>query len=195
MDIEKVKQNIVLASGSPRRIEMMQENGFRPQVMPSGIRENLPPFLTPREATMFLAMSKAFDVRSRLAPDDERLIVAADTVVVFEGRILGKPADPAQAKRMLLPMSGKKHEVITGVCLAFAGKSLSKCFAETSSVYFKELPVDEIEAYVGTDEPYDKAGGYAIQGTFARYTDHIEGDRNNIIGFPWNAFMRELRSL
>ncbi|MEA4922613.1 MAG: Maf family protein [Eubacteriaceae bacterium] len=189
----------ILASGSPRRIEMMEENSFPVLVMPSDIEEHIPDFLTPEEAVMFLAMSKAMDVKNRLDADrygdDNPVITAADTVVVFEDQILGKPKDRADALAMLVPMSGKSHRVMTGVAISFTDRALTFCFCETSKVYFKEMPEEEILQYVKTAEPYDKAGGYAVQETFSKYIDHIEGDRDNIIGFPWKRFRDTLDRL
>lgn len=195
--------NLILASGSPRRIEMMKHHGYDVNVMPSGIEENLPDFLNPWEATMFLSLSKALDVKNKVIEKEQKcetLIIAADTVVAFGNQILGKPKDEQDALQMLLPLSGKSHQVITGVTLAFFGSCLdsnlkiptvTKCFYESTTVFFKELPEPEIKAYVKTDEPYDKAGGYAIQETFSKYIDHIEGDLDNVVGFPWKRFLKE----
>jgi len=182
-------KKLILASGSPRRIEIMKSHKFNPIVIPSDIEEHIPSFLLPCEATMFLAFSKAMSVKEKCK--EAALIIGADTIVVFDGKILGKPKDEDNALDMLLSMSGKKHQVITGVAIVNSISNNHRCFYETTDVYFKKLPENEIKAYVKTSEPYDKAGGYGIQGTFAKYTDHFKGDLNNVIGFPWNRFVYE----
>ncbi|MGI6737673.1 MAG: nucleoside triphosphate pyrophosphatase [Anaerovoracaceae bacterium] len=182
---------LVLASGSPRRIEIMHRHELYPRVCPSSAEEKYPDFLTPAETTMYLAMLKADDVRIEFG-SDPTLIVGADTIVTIDGRILGKPANSEEAMEMLMRMSGRRHEVITGVALLSTDRPLTRCFYEVSGVWFRDLPRREMERYVRTDEPYDKAGGYAIQGTFSRYTEKIEGSRDNIIGFPWQRFVKEL---
>lgn len=187
-------RSLVLASHSPRRIEMMKEHGFDPEVIRPDVREVIPPFLTPEEAVMYLAMIKAFAVKEQLKKDDQRdssMIIAADTIVVSSRQILGKPDGKADARRMLLSLSGTTHSVITGMCLAASDEDLSKCFYETTDVTFSDLPEDELEEYLDTDEPYDKAGAYGIQGTFSKYVEKTSGDTDNVIGLPWQRFMFE----
>ena len=214
---------LVLASGSPRRIEMFHEHVLDPMILPSDAEERIPDFLSPAEVTMFLSLLKAQDVAGKLEKskpetasvqditDQPRIIVGSDTVVVFENTILGKPQDEEDAYRMLSAMSGKKHQVITGVAIAAlpggsplnsatpAGSPISgrniNCFYEISDVWFHDIPEDELRAYVQTDEPYDKAGAYAIQETFAKYTKKITGDINTIIGFPWDRFEKEMAKM
>lgn len=183
-------KDIILASGSPRRLEIMRSHGLDPLVRPSAIEESYPNFLSPAEVSMFLALSKALDVKGKCDAADA-LIVGADTIVVLDDAVLGKPADSSSALSMLMSMSGRKHFVITGVSLADSRSGLTSCFYESTEVFFRKLPAEEIAAYVSTDEPYDKAGGYAIQGTFAKYTEKIIGDLENVIGFPWSRFVKE----
>lgn len=195
---------LILASASPRRIEMFRKNGFDPKVVPSDYEENIQDFLTPAETVMFLALQKGLSVYRNLCcsqlPNDtptnlnDCMIISADTNVVdyTEGRILGKPKSEKEAYEMLSSLSGRSHHVLTGVCLISRNNDqLIKCFYESSEVFFKDIPVDELSAYVKTEEPYDKAGGYAIQETFGKYTDHIIGDLDNIIGFPFQRFLKE----
>lgn len=183
-------EDIILASGSPRRLEIMRTHGLNPTVRPSSIDETYPDFLSPAEVAMFLALTKTLDIKEKCSAADA-LITGADTIVVLDDSVLGKPADKSSALSMLLSMSGRKHLVITGVSLADSRSGLTRCFYETTEVFFRKLPSDEIAAYVSTDEPYDKAGGYAIQGTFAKYTEKIIGDLENVIGFPWSRFLKE----
>lgn len=176
------RHDIVLASASPRRIHMLREKGFEARVCPADINETLPFGMSPETAVMYLALAKAEDTAGR----ERGLIIAADTVVVFCGEIIGKPASEEEAFRILSALRGRTHQVITGVCLIDnTGEPVrKKCLYDVSGVHFTDYSDEELLAYVRTDEPYDKAGGYAIQETFGRYIDRVEGDRDNVIGFP-----------
>ena len=189
--------NIVLASGSPRRIEIMRAHGIEPLVMPADIEENIPKVHGMCETVMFLALKKAQDVAGRLSSladctEEGSIIVAADTIVYKDGEIMGKPADRADAFRMLDKLRNDFHYVVTGVALLSYGRQLTRVFAEVTKVYFKDYPDSELEAYLDTDEAYDKAGAYAIQGYFAKHIDHIEGSYENVIGFPWERIEKEI---
>lgn len=189
--------NIVLASGSPRRIEMMRAHGIEPLVMPADIEENIPKVHGMCETVMFLALKKAQDVAGRLSSladctEEGSIIVAADTIVYKDGEIMGKPADRADAFRMLDKLRNDFHYVVTGVALLSYGRQLTRVFAEVTKVYFEDYQDSELEAYLDTDEAYDKAGAYAIQGYFAKHIDHIEGSYDNVIGFPWDRIEKEI---
>ena len=189
--------NIVLASGSPRRIEMMRAHGIEPLVMPADIEENIPKVHGMCETVMFLALKKVQDVAGRLSSladctEEGSIIVAADTIVYKDGEIMGKPADRDDAYRMLDKLRKDFHYVVTGVALLSYGRQLTRVFAEVTKVYFKDYPDSELEAYLDTDEAYDKAGAYAIQGYFAKHIDHIEGSYENVIGFPWERIEKEI---
>ena len=189
--------NIVLASGSPRRIEMMRAHGIEPLVMPADIEENIPKVHGMCETVMFLALKKVQDVAGRLSSladctEEGSIIVAADTIVYKDGEIMGKPADRADAFRMLDKLRNDFHYVVTGVALLSYGRQLTRVFAEITKVYFEDYQDSELEAYLDTDEAYDKAGAYAIQGYFAKHIDHIEGSYDNVIGFPWNRIEKEI---
>ncbi len=199
----------ILASGSPRRIEMMRANGYDPLIMPSDIDENLPLHSGMTETAMFLALKKAQDVeRNWLASrqnvlsdgtdasdvsDLPPVIIAADTIVFYDGEIMGKPADREDAFRMLTALRGQVHYVATGVALVEAGMQNTRVFCDVTRVFFTDYSDEELLVYLDTDEAYDKAGAYAIQGYFSRYVDHIEGDYNNVVGFPWDRIMKELK--
>ena len=193
-------KKIVLASGSPRRIEMMRTRGIEPLVMPADIEENLPKVHGMCETVMFLALKNAQDVALRLSslpdclekPEEGSIIIAADTIVYKDGEIMGKPADRDDAYRMLDKLRKDFHYVVTGVALLSYGRQLTRVFAEVTKVYFKDYPDSELEAYLDTDEAYDKAGAYAIQGYFAKHIDHIEGSYENVIGFPWERIEKEI---
>ena len=193
--------DIILASASPRRIEIMRKNGIEPMIIPADVNEDLPTDIGMEEAVMYLALKKALYVESKSsqyeASDIESsnpYIIAADTVV-FKDSIIGKPADREDAFNILWDLNGKEHYVATGVCVLQKGTSIRHCFCEVTKVFFKEYTEQELNDYLNTDEPYDKAGAYAIQGYFGKYVDHIEGDLENVIGFPWNRIKKELDKL
>lgn len=197
-----MSRSYILASGSPRRIEMMQKNGYAPLVMPSNVEENLPLHSGMTETAMFLALKKARDVEERYlssqnmpATPDGRppVIIAADTIVYYDGEIMGKPADKEDGFRMLAALRNDVHYVATGVALVEAGAQNARVFCDITRVYFKDYTDEELWEYLDTDEAYDKAGGYAIQGYFARYVDHFVGDYDNVVGFPWLSIKKELK--
>lgn len=192
----------ILASGSPRRIEMMQANGFNPLIMPADIEENAPLYGGMTETAMYLALKKAQDVEARWLASrqnpqnpEERppVVIAADTIVYYDGEIMGKPQDREDAFRMLTALRNNVHYVVTGVALVEAGAQNTRVFCEITRVYFKDYSDEDLQAYLDTDEAYDKAGAYAIQGYFSRYIDHFTGDYDNVVGFPWNRIMEELK--
>ncbi|MBQ9059740.1 MAG: septum formation protein Maf [Firmicutes bacterium] len=176
------RKDIVLASASPRRMEMFQKRGIDAQIHPAKIDESLPFDMPPETAVMYLSFAKA----SHVADQRQGLIIAADTIVVYDGQIIGKPRDEEEAFRILSVLRNREHQVITGVCLIDNAKDPAEkmCFYDVTDVYFGDYSDEELGAYVRTPEPYDKAGGYAIQETFGKYIDHIEGDLDNVIGFP-----------
>ena len=171
-------QKIILASASPRRIEIMKKHGFKPEIVPAHIDEVLPFSMSSEASVMYLALKKALNVSLRVSYSNS-ILIAADTVVIFENKIIGKPKTQEEAFTILKDMRGKRHHVITGVCI------LETYLYEKTAVYFKQYSDAELISYTKTPEPYDKAGGYAIQGTFGKYVDHIEGDYNNVVGLPW----------
>ena len=190
-----MERKIILASASPRRIEMMRKNGYNPEIRPSDIDETLPEGIGMKDAVMFLALKKALDVESRCQfPEDEgKLIIAADTVV-FKDMILGKPLDREDAWNMLTQIKNTSHEVATGVAIIEAGKPNKKVFCDVTKVFCKDYSDEELNAYLDTDEPYDKAGAYAIQGIFSKHIDHYEGSFDTVVGFPWDLIEKELQS-
>lgn len=159
--------------------------------MPASIEENIPLNHDMCETVMFLALKKAKAVESC---SDTAIILAADTIV-YKEEIMGKPKDRKDAFRMLSSLRNDVHYVVTGCALVEAGAQNARVFAEVTKVFVKDFSDDELNAYLDTDEPYDKAGGYAIQGAFAAYIDHIEGDYDNVVGFPWERIECEMSAL
>ena len=178
---------LILASGSPRRKELLETAGLTFRITVADITEVIPDGASPEEAVMSLAMQKAQAV-AELNPDC--VVLGSDTVVVNDGRILGKPADEADAKDMLRALSGKTHKVCTGV--AIIGPEKTKNFCETTEVEFHELTEKEISDYVKTGEPMDKAGAYGIQGKGCVLVKRINGDYFNVVGLPVSKVYREL---
>lgn len=187
---------IILASGSPRRINMMKEKGYSPTIFPAKVDESLPIPMSMETSVMYLATKKALWVEQQLSEKERSqapLIIAADTIV-YKDRIIGKPTSEEEAFETLFSLKNDSHDVATGVCILKAGQPIRKAFCEITKVYFTEYTKEDLLAYVKTKEPYDKAGGYAIQGTFSQYIDHFEGDYDNVVGFPWNRIEFELKS-
>lgn len=172
---------IVLASASPRRIELLGALGLKFDVVPSNEEEVTDDCLSPDDLVMSLARLKAAAV-AKLRPSDT--IIGADTVVVLNGIILGKPVDNNDACAMLSMLEGKEHEVFTGVCVICREKGIEDCRREVTKVRFCSMSRADIESYVATGEPMDKAGAYAIQGLGSLFVSGITGDYFNVVGLP-----------
>lgn len=188
-------QTIILASASPRRKELLSMICDDFTVVVSDCEEVVSG-TEPEEVTAGLSRQKAEAVAGGRA---NALVIGADTVVSIGGNILGKPKDRAQADGMLRMLSGRTHEVSTGVTVIQTDSDGSvvwqSSFAETTLVRVAELAEEEICAYLGTDEPYDKAGAYGIQGKFGKYISGIEGDYNNVVGLPVHRLYEELKKV
>lgn len=191
---------LVLASASPRRQELLRNAGIAFTVQPANVDETPRAGEGARECAERLAREKALAVW-RERPQD--LVLGADTVVVVDGNILGKPADADDAARMLRMLSGRKHEVITGVCLVKRGtrdqgpadSPAIRTESATTIVVVNKLSDEEIREYVATGEPMDKAGAYAIQGIASRWIPRIEGDYSNVVGLSVALVYRMVREL
>jgi septum formation protein len=173
---------LVLASSSPRRQELLQRAGFEFEVRPSATEEVRRSGESAEDFTCRAAREKSLDVAGSSLPGS--LVLGADTVVVIDGLILGKPADQDDAAHMLRMLSGATHRVVTGVCLVRAPGEILALTHETTMVKFRELEEAEIRDYVRSGEPVDKAGAYAIQGLASRFVTRIEGCYFNVVGLP-----------
>jgi len=183
-------RTIILASASPRRKEILEKTGLKFKVDESDYEEKTDPGLKPHDLTRFLSREKASDVARRYG---DAIVIAADTIVVLRGRLFGKPRNEEHAKEMLKAMSGKAHSVITGFTIIdTAGKKEISRSVE-SKVFFKRLSADEIEAYIRSGEPLDKAGAYGVQGLGAVLIKKIEGDFFNVMGLPLDALAESLK--
>lgn len=178
---------VILASASPRRQELLKNIFPEFMVCPAQMEESVPEGLAVQDGPVYLATEKAKCVALD-HPDD--LVIGCDTVVVWGDEMLGKPADAADAYRMLQSLSGKTHQVITGCCLVYGGRIHS--FSETTSVEFRNLTAAEMEAYIATGEPFDKAGAYGIQGKGGDLVAAVHGDFYNVVGLPVERLRREI---
>jgi septum formation protein len=187
---------LVLASASPRRQELLRNADIAFTVQAADVSEVSFAGESPKDCAERLAGEKARAV-ARARPHD--FVLGADTIVVVDGFMLGKPRDPADAARMLDLLSGRAHEVITGVCLTGPGRSAGRprfedTRSETTRVVMQQLTARDIASYVSSGEPMDKAGAYAIQGIASRWISRIEGDYFNVVGLPVTLVFRMLRA-
>lgn len=173
----KPRPPVVLASASPRRRDLLRAIGVEAAVAPTDTDESILDGEDPFDAAERLARAKA-----RAAAPDDALVLAADTIVVLDGRALGKPVDRDDARRMLRALSGRTHGVVTGVALRLGGEVVSG--RDVTEVVFAPLSDDEIERYVATGEPDDKAGAYALQGFAGLFVERIDGTPSNVVGLP-----------
>jgi septum formation protein len=172
---------LLLASASPRRIRLLREAGFNPEVLPSQIVETQADFLTPAEGALFNAIRKAMAIAVE-HPDD--IVLSADTIVTLDGSVFGKPADLEEAFRMLKLLVGKTHEVITAVAVMHLNKKRTRVGTERTAVKFRSLADSEIREYLKITEPLDKAGAYAAQESPDRIIESVTGSFTNVVGLP-----------
>jgi len=187
------KGSLVLASGSPRRREMLARIGLAFQVIESEVDESAEIPGAPEAVAQELACRKAQAVADREGGD--HWFLGVDTVVVMGEKILGKPADRAQAAEFLRRLSGHWHQVISGYCLIHPATHRLVQRAVSTRVLFKHLEADEIDAYLATDEPWDKAGAYAVQGIGAFMVERLDGSYTNVVGLPMTELVGDLRRL
>jgi septum formation protein len=187
-----MSSRLILASKSPRRYELLRQVGFDFEVVPSGVREDFVQKESPREHVIRLAEAKLRDVAGKY-PDC--WVIAADTVVYIDGSILGKPRDREEAVEMLRRLSGQEHRVLTGFSVCHLGKKKGDQKTVETTVKVKDLTPDEIEWYVQTGEPFDKAGGYAIQGIGSFMVKSIRGSYTNVVGLPLCELIQMLSRL
>jgi septum formation protein len=178
---------LVLASNSPRRQQILSDAGIPHIVRAPNVREEPRSGESPGDYVRRLAEEKAFAIPIQSG----EVVLAADTVVVVEEQMLEKPRDDADARRMLSMLSGRNHEVLTGICLRSESQKIVD--AATTRVHFVQLTAEEIEEYVRSGEPMDKAGAYAIQGLASKYIDRIEGCYFNVVGLPMALVYRHLK--
>ena len=198
---------IILASQSPRRKELLEQIGLEFEICPAKGEEIITKTI-PEDVVMELSKQKAEEVAAMVSSFGEEhkdittpsdiLVIGADTVVAYDGKILGKPVDEADAKRMLTMLSGNTHSVFTGVTLVLidkSGRAGELVFYEKTDVKMHEMSELEIDRYIATGEPMDKAGSYGIQGKCAIYIEKIDGDYNNVVGLPITRIYQELKKI
>lgn len=180
---------LILASQSPRRRDLLEQMGYSFKVQVKPIEEIYPSNIAPEEVPAYLAKLKASAFEGSLENDE--VLISSDTIVLFDGRVLGKPRDRADAIQILRDLSGKMHQVISGVCLT--SNKRQHCFSEVTKVYFRDLTDSEINYYIDQYSPYDKAGAYAIQEYIGMIgITGIEGCYYNVMGLPLSRLHREL---
>ncbi len=183
------RPKLILASGSPRRRALLRSAGLDFEVVQSGVEEIRRKGESARDYAVRMAREKALDVSAKC---DHAMVLAADTIVECEGKILEKPGSADEARAMLRMLSGRTHTVVTGFALAQHG-DIVEDGATLSSVTFRDLTADEIEVYIETGEPFDKAGAYGIQGLGGGFIAHVEGSRENVMGLPTHEVVEALK--
>jgi septum formation protein len=182
--------SLILASKSPRRKDLLNQLGFTFEIVLQDVEENFPDELDKKEVPSFLAKKKATAIQDHLK-DNQTVIVASDTIVLMDDTIYHKPTDAADAFRILSELSGKSHEVITGVCLMSKEKCIT--FSDTATVFLSALTPEEIHFYIDNYQPFDKAGAYAIQEWIGlAKVQKIEGTYNTIVGLPTQKLYQTL---
>ena len=190
------KKRIILASGSPRRKELLLQIGIVPEIIVSHVEEKITSAV-PAEVVMSLAEQKAVDVAKDMP--EGKMILGSDTVVAADGKILGKPKSHEEAYEMIRSLAGRSHQVYTGVCIvkkgAAGGKDTVVSFYDETDVQVSGMTEAEIQEYADSEEPMDKAGAYAVQGFFARYIEGLRGSYANVMGLPVHLVYRKLKEL
>jgi septum formation protein len=184
------ERRIVLASGSPRRKELLEKIGLSFVVESSGSPESARLDLKPEGMAKAISLEKALKVASKYA---DAIVIAADTIGVFRGKIIGKPATPQEARTILMTLNGKSHRVITGYTIVDTVTKKVTTHSVETRVYFKKLTLQEIENYIRTGEPMDKAGAYGIQGLGSVIVEKINGDYYNVMGLPLCSLVESLK--
>ena len=190
-----MERQLILASASPRRRELLEKLDIRFEIRPAFVDESPLPGEDASTYPLRTAVKKAMAVAEHLGKEEEALVVAADTVVVIDDDILGKPADVEEAKAMLSRLAGREHIVITGLGLVDTRSGRTLSAAEQTIVYFNAFSEAQIDAYVATGEPLDKAGAYGIQGKGSLLVRKIDGDFYNVMGLPLSRLDRLLAKL
>lgn len=179
---------VILGSQSPRRKKILEMLGIEFKIYVPSVSEDIKDFSSPYEYVYKTALKKGLAV-TKVFPNDT--IICADTIVTIDNKILEKPKDKDDARRMIELISGRCHSVLTAVYITKNGKN--ETFVKETKVYISKMKKEEIEEYIETSEPYDKAGGYAIQGIFAKFIEKITGDYYNVMGLPLNEVYKKLK--
>lgn len=187
--IDLYNQKFILASSSPRRLKLLQQIGINPEVIHPVVNEAEVKTRNAVDRVVALSQLKADAVADKV---DEGIIIGADSAVVIDDTILGKPSNSEEARSMLRKLSGKLHKVVTAFCLRNASNGQTVTELEETNVIFRRLTEEEIRTYILKEKPFDKAGSYGIQDSGALFVDRIEGCYNNIVGFPLTRFYKTI---
>lgn len=188
--LDIMNRRIILASGSPRRKELLTQVGLKFEIIPA-VGEEITASKEPDKTVLELSYNKTLEIQQ--SEGKSAVIIGADTVVAHEGRILGKPKDREDAVKMISALRNGCHSVFTGVTILY--EETVKSFVAETKVYVYDMTDAEVEKYINFGECYDKAGAYGIQGAFAEYVEKIEGDYNNVVGMPVSRLMKELKNM
>ena len=183
---------LILASASPRRRSLLAEHGYDFSVIPADIEEVAPQHLSPGETVLFNACAKAAHVAALHA---EAIVVGVDTLVAFEGELLGKPGDMREAESMLQRLNGRSHEVYSGVSIRRRATGESRALIEMTRVHFRRLPLAKLRAYLARIQPLDKAGAYAAQENHGELIECVDGSFSNVVGLPMERLNSSLRAM
>ncbi len=187
----KLNGKVILASGSPRRKQLLEQIGIEFECVPSDVEENITTDVS-TDLVKILCKKKAVDVANK-CKGQYGLVIGADTVVSYKGKTLGKPKSKEEAIEMLTMLQGNKHQVVTGVALVFPERKVT--LVRSTHVFMYPMTHEQIVSYVETGEPMDKAGAYAIQGKGAAFVEKIDGDYNNVVGLPVSAILKLLHDM
>jgi septum formation protein len=186
-----LQERLLLASASPRRREILENLGFEFEVLTSDVDESEVPWRDPVGSVKLLAEIKGVEAQ---VARPRKTIIAADTIVLCDGKVMGKPSDQGEAGEMLETLSGRMHEVVTGIAL-IAPPNIRLIDSESTKVFFREISAREISRYIETREPFDKAGAYAIQGYASAFIEKIDGCYFNVVGLPVTRLFSMFRAL
>ena len=194
-----INNKIILASSSPRRIQMFQDHGFNSIILPSSVDESIPEGMSMEQGVMYLALKKGLAVENQWLKSSNydlntQFVVAADTVV-FKDKIIGKPIDLQEAFLILKSLRNGSHFVATGVAIIQVGTSKRRLFYDATEVFFHNYSDEIIHQYINNENVLDKAGSYAIQSVWGKNVSHIIGDYDNVMGFPWVKFEQEYSNI
>lgn len=186
-----LKKRLVLASNSPRRITLLKMAGYHFDIIPHTIEEDIHCEIFPEKLVRNLAFLKTRDVAGKV---DDALVISADTIVVHKENILGKPKDTRDAKRILTMLSGSRHDIITAVCVIDVPSKKKLLRIDRTRIKMREITKDEIETYVRSGEPMDKAGAYAVQGEGKKFVEKMDGSFSNAVGLPLETVRKMLNN-
>jgi septum formation protein len=190
--VDGVARKIILASTSPRRKELLEQIGLEFTIQPSDYEEDMTLSMTPSDLVVYLAKGKATPVAAK---NPEAIVVGADTIVAFKDQVLGKPKSAEEAAQTLRLLSGQKNQIITGLCVTCTATGQTLTYTSVTDVYMRDITDQEIDNYVASGQPLDKAGSYAVQDHGGVFIDRVDGDYSAVVGVPLNKLWQFLQQI